>query len=159
MKKKDFQMNIGGASILLVLLVFAVTVFAILSMRASYHELKMSEKTRDSVEQYYEVDAKSEEALLSIQEVMYDAMKQTEMEEIEYFKKEIAKDECFTFDEISHVLTCLIAVDYNKNVETKLKIADNFEDGYEILSHKLLVNESDNYENDGIDIWDGVIDD
>lgn len=159
MKKQDFQMNIGGASILLVLLVFALTVFAILSMRASYHELKMSEKTRDSVEQYYEVDAKSEEALLSIQEVMYDAMKQTKVAEIEYLKKEIAKDECFTFDENSHVLTCLIAVDYNKMIETKLKIADNFSDGYEILSHKLLVNESDNYDNDEIDIWDGVIDD
>lgn len=159
MKKQDFQMNIGGASILLVLLVFALTVFAILSMKASYHELKMSEKTRDSVEQYYEVDAKSEEALLSIQEVMYDAMKQTKVTEIEYLKNEIAKDEYFTFDENSHVLTCLIAVDYNKTVETKLKIADNFKDGYEILSHKLLVNESDNYDNDEIDIWDGVIDD
>ena len=158
MKKQDYQINIGGASILLVLLVFALTVFAILSMRASYHELKMSENTRDSIEQYYDVDAKSEEALFSIQEVMYHAMNQTTVTEIEYFKNEIAKDASFSFDEISHVLTCIIPVDYNKTIETRIQLADNFRDGYEILSHKMLVKEND-YVNDEIDIWDGIIDD
>lgn len=159
MKKRGYQMNIGGASILLVLLVFALTVFAILSMKASYQELMRSENTRDSVERYYEADAKSEEALLSVRKIMSETMKQTDMAEIDYLKEYIKNDKTLEFDENSRVLTCLVFVDYNKKIEMKLKIADNFSDGYEILSHKLLVTDQGTYEDEEIEIWDGVIDD
>lgn len=159
MKKRGYQMNIGGASILLVLLVFALTVFAILSMKASYQELMRSENTRDSVERYYEADVKSEEALLSVGKIMSEAMKQTDMAEIDYLKEYIKNDKTLEFDENSRVLTCLVFVDYNKKIEMKLKIADNFSDGYEILSHKLLVTDQGTYEDEEIEIWDGVIDD
>lgn len=54
-------MNIGGASIILLLIVFALTIFAVLSVRASYHELKLAEETRRSVEAYYTVDSLAEE--------------------------------------------------------------------------------------------------
>ncbi len=57
--KNEFHMNIGGASIILLLIVFALTIFAALSVRASYHELKLAEETRRSVETYYEADAKA----------------------------------------------------------------------------------------------------
>lgn len=53
-------MNIGGASIILLLIVFALTIFAALSVRASYHELKLAEETRRSVETYYKADAMAE---------------------------------------------------------------------------------------------------
>lgn len=158
MKKRGYQMNIGGASILLLLLVFALTVFAILSMRASYQELKMSEKTRDAVERYYQADVKSEETLMSVREIMRSAMEQSLMSEIEYLKEEIAKDKNLKFDENSHVLTCLVSVDYNKSIETRLKIPKEFSKDYEILSHKMIVDEQEDYENEGIDIWDGIID-
>lgn len=58
--KNEFHMNIGGASIILLLIVFALTIFAALSVRASYHELKLAEETRRSVETYYKADATAE---------------------------------------------------------------------------------------------------
>lgn len=59
--KNEFHMNIGGASIILLLIVFALTIFAALSVRASYHELKLAEETRRSVEAYYKADSMAEE--------------------------------------------------------------------------------------------------
>lgn len=157
MKKHSYHLNIGGASILLLLVVFAMTIFAVLSMRASYYELKMSEKTRDSVENYYSADAKTEEALMYVSKVMSEANKQSEALPFEYFISEIKDNTALQFDELAGVLTCIVPVDYNKSIETKLNIPNDFSKNYDILSYKLIVSPQE-YESGADEIWDGIID-
>lgn len=53
-------MNIGGASIILILVVISMCIFAILSVRASYNDLKLARNSREYVEEYYKADAQAE---------------------------------------------------------------------------------------------------
>ncbi len=70
MGNSRYHMNIGGASILLLITVFALTVFAVLSIRASYNEKQMAQKAREAVERYYEADARAEEAYALVAEAL-----------------------------------------------------------------------------------------
>ena len=65
-QNNDYHMNVGGASMILLLVVFALTIFAALSVRASFHEMKLSEKTKNAVSEYYLMDKKATEKLADI---------------------------------------------------------------------------------------------
>lgn len=65
-QNNDYHMNVGGASMILLLVVFALTIFAALSVRASFHEMKLSEKTKNAVSEYYLMDKKATEKLAGI---------------------------------------------------------------------------------------------
>lgn len=73
-KTNEYHMNIGGASIILLIIVFALTIFAILSVRASYHEMKLATKTRESVENYYELDSEAEIKKIYVENTFRKAM-------------------------------------------------------------------------------------
>lgn len=58
-KGKGLHLNIGAASIILIMLVFALCTFAALSIKASNSEYKLAEKTARSVREYYEAEAEA----------------------------------------------------------------------------------------------------
>lgn len=158
-KRSDDQMNIGSASIMLLLMVFALTIFALLAVKASYQELKRSEKVRDSVEEYYAADAKSEENLLLAVETINEAIekgKEESQEVLIYFAEQINQQEGYFFDKNSQILTFVTPFDYNKQIETKLFIEEDFTD-YWMISHKVLVLGQEDYDQDVLDLWDGII--
>ncbi len=64
----SFKLNIGGPSIILLLTVLGLSVFAVLSIRASYNGLKMSRTTAEAVGMYYEAEALAEEVEYNIRE-------------------------------------------------------------------------------------------
>lgn len=147
-------MNIGSASIVLLLMIFALTIFALLSMKASYQELKRSEKVRDSIEEYYAADGQSEEMLLLIIEKMNEAAK--EGLHVANFDEKINQLEGISFDKNSQILTFITPFDYNKHIETKIFIEESLA-GYHIISHKILVLGQEDYNQDELDLWDGII--
>lgn len=158
-KRRDDQMNIGSASIVLLLMVFALTVFALLAMKASYQELKRSEKVRDSVEEYYAADAKSEESLAFAIEKMNEAIekgKEGSQEALAYFDEEINQYEDYSFDKNSQILTFITPFDYNKHIETQFFIEKDFT-SYWMISHKILVLGQEDYNQEELDLWDGII--
>lgn len=57
--KKGFSINVGASSIILILLVLSLSIFAALSIKASNNEYKLALKTAQSVQEYYEADAKA----------------------------------------------------------------------------------------------------
>ncbi len=73
MKEKNeaggFKINIGAPSIILLLVVFALTVFALLSIRASYNELKLARTSRESVDKYYKALGESEKLRAQIDQI------------------------------------------------------------------------------------------
>ena len=72
-ERKGLLLSVGTPSILLVLLVFVLSVFALLSIRASANEQKLADKTAKSVKEYYAADAKAEYALGYIDSVLESA--------------------------------------------------------------------------------------
>lgn len=60
------KLNIGGPSVVLLFTVLALSLFAALSVRAAYRELKLSEKTYEAVKAYYVADTKADEELQRI---------------------------------------------------------------------------------------------
>ena len=53
-------MNTGGALVILVILVVAMSLFAVLAIQSSLNEKKLSAKTKEGIENYYNLDAEAE---------------------------------------------------------------------------------------------------
>ncbi|MDD5936961.1 MAG: hypothetical protein PUC65_15595 [Clostridiales bacterium] len=154
-QKNSYHMNIGGASILLILAIFALTVFAVLSLRASYHEVKMSEKTRDTIEEYYAADAKAEEILMQISETL---KQQEGAIDFSSLSEKLSGIDSLEIDEITHILTYTVSMNYNSTLEIKLKLPINAREGVKVHSWRMLSTEQGDYDDSGVeDIWDGIL--
>ncbi len=153
-QKNSYHINIGGASILLVLAVFALTVFAILSLRASYHEVKMSEKTRNAIEDYYVADSKAEEILMQISEIVA----KQDTSNFLMLSQELSVIDKLKIDESTHILTYTVPVTYNIDLEIKLKLPTSTEDGVTVHSWRMISTEQGDYNDSSMeDVWDGIL--
>jgi hypothetical protein len=154
-QKSSYHMNIGGASILLVLAIFALTVFAILSLRASYHELKMSEKTRDSVQAYYEADAKAEEYYMQITQTLASEESLTTDQLIE----KLSDINGLQIDDTTNIMTYVVPTDYNMVLRVQLELPKSFQGLAKIQSWRMITSEQGDYDASSTEeIWDGILD-
>lgn len=156
-KKKEYHLNIGGASIILLLVVFALTVFAVLSIKASYHELKLSEKTREAISDYYKADGIAEEALSDL----YNEYKKmlTNSTSIDAFDiAEILANKYTISAEDAHNLTYVVQMDYNTILEVCIMLnpEKSADKQFEIKSWRIYEMEEMIYD-DEIIIWDGTL--
>lgn len=60
------RMNTGGALVILVILVVAMSLFAVLAIQSSLNEKKLSNKTKEGIEDYYKLDAEAERVYAKI---------------------------------------------------------------------------------------------
>ena len=60
------RMNTGGALVILVILVVAMSLFAVLAIQSSLNEKKLSVKTKEGIENYYMLDAEAERVYAKI---------------------------------------------------------------------------------------------
>lgn len=155
MKEERNHISIGGASILFVLTVFSMTVFAILSFRASYHETKMSEKTKEAVTNYYTADAKAEETLMTIYELI--ASEENVNEAL--FEENLSEVKQVSYEHITHNLTYQVEIDYNKVIEVSLKLPELKGGQIQIKDWRMLADNQEDYEDiPGEQLWDGILD-
>lgn len=66
MNKKRDRISVGGASIILIMLVLALSSFALLAIRSSMNEKRLASKTAKSIQEYYQMDAEAEEIYAKI---------------------------------------------------------------------------------------------
>ena len=64
------RMNTGGALVILVILVVAMSLFAVLAIQSSLNEKKLSTKTKEGIENYYKLDAEAERVYARIDEIV-----------------------------------------------------------------------------------------
>ena len=64
------RMNTGGARVILVILVVAMSLFAVLDIKSSLNEKKLSAKTKEGIENYYKLDAEAERIYARIDEIV-----------------------------------------------------------------------------------------
>lgn len=158
MKNEKYHLNVGSASVLLLVVVFALTVFAVLSIRASYNELQMAEKNRDAVQIYYEADAKAEaifgQISRSYREIVT-AKGNVENSDISAIVSSLELDADTVIGEYDEsILYYTTTVDYNRKIEAAVGF-----DGAEakILKWKLASQDYGSYEGEFVEIWDGQI--
>jgi S-adenosylhomocysteine hydrolase len=153
-QKNSYHMNIGGASILLVLAIFALTVFAILSLRASYHEVKMSEKTRASVQAYYEADCKAEEYYMQITE----ALANKEALDNQQLVQKLSGISNLQIDDTTNILTYLVSTDYNMALQVQLQLSKNSRKIEKVLSWRIISIEQGDYSSPSMEeVWNGIL--
>ena len=64
------RMNTGGALVILVILVVAMSLFAVLAIKSSLNEKRLSTKTKEGIENYYKLDAEAERIYAGIDEIV-----------------------------------------------------------------------------------------
>lgn len=64
------RMNTGGALVILVILVVAMSLFAVLAIQSSLNEKRLSTKTKEGIENYYKLDAEAERIYAGIDEIV-----------------------------------------------------------------------------------------
>lgn len=169
-ENKGFVLNVGTASILLVLLVFVLSVFAVLSIQASNGEWKLAQKTGKAVQDYYEADQKAEYMLCRVDTILHS----TSIEQLEEVLKNIEVTEEKSLKGLEHIslelnegasfsetdqkigtLTYSIVEQENSSLEVELTILANR--NYEIKKWKTVRKawELNDFE-EGAELWDGM---
>lgn len=154
MRDSKYHTNIGGASIILLIAVFAMTVFAVLSIRASYNELKMAEKNRDSVEAYYEADAAAEEINAVLCRTWQAMEKEDRQEAAAVLADAGSLKEEAVFRAEGDILDYFVKVDYNRTIQVTICFSA---EEYRIAGWRLVTEEYGSYDGEENEIWDGVI--
>lgn len=158
--KEGIRINIGGTSILVLLLVILLTVFGVLSIRTSYHEWRLSQKTAANAEEYYHADSIAEERLMELSELL------TRLEwsgSPEQWKElETAAAELGWVTSVKQQ-TGIVTYEVVMNEASTLKIEVAPEPGglvphLSIISWKMVTKEQGDYNLDEIEIWDGTFD-
>lgn len=147
-QKIPFKLNIGGPSIILLLTVLGLSVFAILSIRAAYSGLKLARTSRDSVEAYYKVDSIAEETIQSVKAV--EGSGSTESIEAAISRLD--------YVETVSDGTVTIRVPLNDTVSMEV-VLDGDEDysNFKVVSHRLINTVVDDYSFSEFDLVDPII--
>lgn len=169
-EKKGFVLNVGTASILLIVLVFALSIFSVLSIQASNNEWKLAQKTGDAVQKYYKADQQAEYMLYLVEVVLHS----TNIEQLENGIKNIEKTKGKSLKGLNNVnleldkeadfsekekeigtLTYSIEEQKNSSLEVELTIFSNKK--YKIKKWKTVREawEQDDFE-EGAELWDGM---
>lgn len=171
-ERKGLVFNVGTSSILVILLSFVLSVFALMSIRASNSEQVLAEKTGNSVKEYYAADRKAEytvasiDAILKNTEVAYleDAMeaiaysKDEELTGVENVTVKLEKDAAFSDSAKKEIGTvsfeCMVREECYLNVELTI-YSDR---SYEVSKWNTTQNTAGVYElEDGVELWDGNV--
>lgn len=157
--KKTLKLNVGIPSIILILLVLALSVFAVLSIRAAYNELKLAKKTKESVTAFYKADSEATFVLAKLDELFQSGEIEFIVDKLTLMKEisDIHYDEFGRPNFLTYQVT--VGKDSNLIVSIDLFWKDGSFHYYDIKEWKVVHVEQTNeveIEND-IGIWDGQI--
>lgn len=76
--EKDTHVGLGTPSIILIVLVVSMVVFALLALRSAQNEKKLAEKTAEAVRDYYALETLAETTLAAVNEAVCKDVPQAE---------------------------------------------------------------------------------
>lgn len=151
MKNNGLRINGGISSVILILIVFALSVFAVLSVKSSNNELNMAKKSVYSVKEYYEADARAEEILSRIDKCLATGASLQEIKAINDSIKILENNG------IVENIEYEVLIRDSTRLFVKLDIDHGLETKYSITDWKTEQEVSDEYEIVIPDLWDGDI--
>lgn len=155
-KRNVFKMNVGGSSIILIIVVFALSIFGALSIKASNSDLKLAKKTREAMMRYYHADNKAEVYLAQIDEVLHVGKTGASLEG-ELTKLESGPDVNVQSSKTG-TLTYTVAIDDHATLN--VAIAYNLESKdslYNVITWKVNQDPIGEYNFTNFEFWDGQI--
>lgn len=171
-ERKGLVFNVGTPSILVILLVFVLSVFALMSIQASNNEKKLADKTGKSVQEYYEADQKAEYARAYISAVLQstdleyleetlvgmEAAKVEQLKGMQDVYVTVSEDAAFLESkEQEKVATVAYAFPVRKDSKLKVEMDVYSDRTYQVTQWK-LENAGMGVELDeGMGLWDGTV--
>lgn len=168
-KKQEFKVNVGGSSIILIIVVFALAIFAVLSIKASNSDLVLAKKTREAIKEYYMADSQAEEYLAEIDQVLQAEKEdrtvmesgqkdpdllQTRLETLSF--QPVLKEEGKEQGTIAYEVTIN---DYaTLQVELTYDLSGTRDSLYDIKTWKVRQEDIGEYDFTDFEFWDGTID-
>ncbi len=154
-KKTNVSVGMGGTLIITVFVVLCLMIFAALSFSTAYSDLKLSKKAQEMTRDYYSIHGRAEEILSQISDVLYDS-DVNEKEEI-IISKLSAIDFVSFIDEENLVAEYEVLGQKNQKINVILNILhDSKGYYYEIAAWNLSNIQLPIYEDEIIDIWEGI---
>lgn len=154
-KKTNASVGMGGTLIITVFVVLCLMIFAVLSFTTAYSDLKLSKKAQDMTADYYSIHGKAEEKLSEISDILFEININETMERIIGKLSEI--DGVSFIDEENLIIYYEALGDKNQKISVTLNILQNTNNYYyEIAAWNLSNIELPVYEDEIIDIWEGI---
>ncbi len=157
-KKQEFKINVGGSSIILIIVVFALSIFAVLSIKASNSDLVLAKKTREAISQYYHADSDAEEFMSELDLLLQERdskLLHTELEAMNGYAR--VNEESDTIGTISY--SCAINDYATLEVELAYDLAKAEGPLYDIRNWKINQKAVGEYDFSNFQFWDGTIED
>ena len=153
-KKTNVSVGMGGTLIITVFVVLCLMIFAALSFATAYSDLKLAKKVQNMTADYYSIHGKAEEKLAEISDVLFDInINETK----ENLAGKLSGIDGISFIDKEDVIKYEVPGNNNQKISVTLNILhDSTGYYYEIAAWNLSNIELPVYEDEIIDIWEGV---
>ena len=152
-RRTNVSVGMGGTLIITVFVVLCLMIFASLSFVTAYSDLKMSKKAQEITADYYSIHGKAEEKLAEISDVLYDIDINEEKDNI---LRKLSDIDGVRVDEENSTLQYEVLGSKNQKISVDLNILQTDRFYYEIEAWNLSSIELPIYEDEIIDIWEGI---
>lgn len=151
--KTNVSVGMGGTLIITIFVVLCLMIFAVLSFVTAYSDLKLSNKAQEITADYYYIHGKAEEKLAEISDVLYGIDINEEMDNI---LKKLSDIDGVYVDEENFKLQYEVFGEENQKISVTLNLLHKDRFYYEIEAWNLSKIELPVYEDEIIDIWEGI---
>ncbi|NMB97522.1 MAG: hypothetical protein GYA02_13080 [Clostridiaceae bacterium] len=152
-RRTNVSLGMGGTLVVTVFVVLCLMIFAALSFTTAYSDLKLSIKAQEITADYYLIQGKAEEKLAEISEVLHGI--DTGGDKTSIFRK-LSLIDGIEVDEENSRISYEAAGQKNQKISVSLNIVIEDKVYYEIESWNLSNIELPVYEDQIIDLWEGV---
>lgn len=152
-RRTNVSVGMGGTLIITVFVVLCLMIFAVLSFITAYSDLKLSNKSQEITADYYNIHGIAEEKLAEISDALYDIDINEEKESILRKLKDI---DGIDLDEESLSIQYEVSGEKNQKISVALNLFYTDRAYYEIEAWNLSNIELPVYEEEIIDIWEGI---
>lgn len=160
-KEREFKLNVGASSIILIIAVFALSIFAVLSVKASNSDLVLAKRTKEAIQAYYDADAKAEHVLMKIDQVLNNYYADMSGVALKVQLQSIVEDSGQVEAQSDKVGKIAYQIKINENAFLEVEIRYNIETGtnqyYDITKWKVNQSEIGEYDFSNFTFWDGTI--
>ncbi|MDD2397988.1 MAG: hypothetical protein PHE34_08525 [Tissierellia bacterium] len=152
-RRTNVSVGMGGTLIITVFVVLCLMIFASLSFVTAYSDLKMSKKAQEITADYYNIHGNAEEKLAEISDVLYDIDINEEKDKV---LRKLSDIDGVRVDEENSTLQYEVLGSKNQKISVDLNILQTDRFYYEIEAWNLSSIELPIYEDEIIDIWEGI---
>ncbi|HNZ83407.1 MAG: hypothetical protein KBA50_04120 [Sedimentibacter sp.] len=152
-RRTNVSVGMGGTLIITVFVVLCLMIFAVLSFTTAYSDLKLSNKAQEITADYYSIHGRAEEKLAEISDVLYDTDVNESKESI---LRKLSDIDGIDIDEENLNIQYEVSGEKNQKITVALNLFFTDRANYEIRAWNLSNIELPVYEDEIIDIWEGI---